>query len=538
MAAAVTLEKAATLSPRTKERTLRLLAAAEAAWSAGSADRARGFLADAGRSAPADLAVAVTKLQGRIEVRRGDFQDALSMLLDTAEALLATDPAASLRVLADAEEATLYIGDPEAIVRIGSLAERLAGLGDAAVDPFLARTLTAFGYIFGGDAARAAPLLRAALQVAEVSDDPDELLLGQRVASLLGDDDALSALPARAVRLARERGAVGFLPRALERIAYAELRSGRYASSRADAAEALRLARETGQEPGTPLCLLALVAGIQGRDGECRACAAEALERARERRSGIFQVLAVWAVGLLELGSGRPGEALSALDSVLPGKGVLTHPMQVLFLLPDHVEAAVRAGQPERAEVSLTMFEGWAEVVRQPWTLALLAYCRGFLAEGDVAEARFHEALELLSSSAHPFEQARAELALGEALRRNRKRREAREHLRAAMNAFERLGATPWMERATQELRASGETARKRDPSTLGDLTPQELQIARLVASGARNREVAAQLFLSPRTIDYHLRKVFTKLGISSRAELGQLDLDAHERVEVAVAGA
>jgi DNA-binding NarL/FixJ family response regulator len=106
------------------------------------------------------------------------------------------------------------------------------------------------------------------------------------------------------------------------------------------------------------------------------------------------------------------------------------------------------------------------------------------------------------------------------------------------MNAFERLGATPWMERATQELRASGETARKRDPSTLGDLTPQELQIARLVASGARNREVAAQLFLSPRTIDYHLRKVFTKLGISSRAELGQLDLDAHERVEVAVAGA
>jgi DNA-binding CsgD family transcriptional regulator len=123
-------------------------------------------------------------------------------------------------------------------------------------------------------------------------------------------------------------------------------------------------------------------------------------------------------------------------------------------------------------------------------------------------------------------------------LRRNRKRREAREHLRAAGYAFERLCAFPWGERARTELRASGETARRRDPSRLGDLTPQELQIARLVAAGAGNRDVAAQLFLRPRTIDYHLRKVFTELGISSRSQLGQLDLDAHENMELVAAGA
>jgi DNA-binding NarL/FixJ family response regulator len=145
--------------------------------------------------------------------------------------------------------------------------------------------------------------------------------------------------------------------------------------------------------------------------------------------------------------------------------------------------------------------------------------------EGANAEAGFREALELLPAARRPFEYARIELLLGEFLRRNRRRREARDHLRAAMAAFEQLGADPWEERARNELRATGETARKRDPSTLGELTPQELHIARLVASGARNREVASQLFLSPRTIDYHLRKVFMKLGISSRAELMKLEL-------------
>jgi DNA-binding CsgD family transcriptional regulator len=157
--------------------------------------------------------------------------------------------------------------------------------------------------------------------------------------------------------------------------------------------------------------------------------------------------------------------------------------------------------------------------------LGLLANCRALTSEGAVAETYFFEALELLPAARRPFEYARTQLLLGEVLRRNRKRREARDHLRPAIATFEQLGAGPWEERARSELRATGETARKRDPSTLGDLTPQELQIARLVAGGARNREVAAQLFLSPRTIDYHLRKVFMKLGISSRAELAQMEL-------------
>jgi DNA-binding CsgD family transcriptional regulator len=154
---------------------------------------------------------------------------------------------------------------------------------------------------------------------------------------------------------------------------------------------------------------------------------------------------------------------------------------------------------------------------------ALLARCRGQLSTGAEAERYFADALRLHSQSDRPFERARTELVFGEALRRARRRLEARVHLRAAVETFERLGAVPWEERARRELRASGETARKRDPSTVDQLTPQELQIARFVGEGATNRQIAAQLFLSPRTVDYHLRKIFRKLEISSRAELMRL---------------
>jgi DNA-binding CsgD family transcriptional regulator len=149
-----------------------------------------------------------------------------------------------------------------------------------------------------------------------------------------------------------------------------------------------------------------------------------------------------------------------------------------------------------------------------------VARCRALLADGPEAEAEFQLALTLHGNRGNLFEKARTQLLYGEFLRRERRRGDARDQLRSALEVFERMRAEPWAERARTELRATGETARKRDPSTFDDLTPQELQIARLVAEGNSNKEVAAQLFLSPRTVEYHLRKVFTKLGIGSRAEL------------------
>jgi DNA-binding CsgD family transcriptional regulator len=195
-------------------------------------------------------------------------------------------------------------------------------------------------------------------------------------------------------------------------------------------------------------------------------------------------------------------------------------------MTPDTIEAGVRAGRVDEAARLLPPFERFAGSSAAPWALALVARSRALVAPAaDVAEVAYAEALELHEQAGRPFEQARTQLLYGELLRRERKRREARDHLRAAAETFASLGAEPWEQRAAAELRATGESARKRDASTLADLTPQELQIARLVAAGNRNREIASQLFLSPRTVEYHLRKVFAKVGITSRAELAQMDL-------------
>jgi DNA-binding CsgD family transcriptional regulator len=191
----------------------------------------------------------------------------------------------------------------------------------------------------------------------------------------------------------------------------------------------------------------------------------------------------------------------------------------------DRIETAIRADRRSTALEWLHSLEALAQA-RVPWAQARLAHCRALLADDGTAAQQFQEALAHHEQAQRPFERARTELAYGEFLRRARRRVDARAHLGAALQVFEQLGAGPWAERARLELRASGQTARRRDPSTTMALTPQELQVARFVAQGLPTREVAAQLFLSPRTVDFHLRNVFAKLGISSRTQLARFHLD------------
>jgi DNA-binding CsgD family transcriptional regulator len=204
----------------------------------------------------------------------------------------------------------------------------------------------------------------------------------------------------------------------------------------------------------------------------------------------------------------------------------VTNPAVALMASLDRVETAAVEGNRAAAIEWLRPLETFASLTAAPWAAGRAAHCRALLAQADEAEPHFEEALTHHEQAQRPFERARTQLAYGDFLRRARRRVDARVHLRAALTTFEDLAARPWADRAHQELRASGETARKRNPTTLLQLTPQELQVARFVATGLHNRDVAAQLFLSPRTIEYHLRNVFTKAGVSSRAELAHLQLD------------
>jgi DNA-binding CsgD family transcriptional regulator len=235
---------------------------------------------------------------------------------------------------------------------------------------------------------------------------------------------------------------------------------------------------------------------------------------------GLIQDSALLALGVLALGLGDPAAALAHLRPI-------THPVVVGFASLERVEAAYLAGDRAAAQEWLAGLERAAHATRQPWALARAAHGRALLADGVPAsmERAFVEALDQHGRATRPFERARTELAYGVALRRARRRADARAHLRAAFDAFADLGASPWAERARAELRACGQTVRGQVDGAVR-LTPQEVQVARFVAEGLSNADVAARLCLSRRTVDFHLRNVFAKLGISSRTELVRHVLD------------
>ncbi|MET9242779.1 AAA family ATPase [Nonomuraea sp. NPDC003709] len=390
-----------------------------------------------------------------------------------------------------------------------------------------ARLVMGLAAFLDGDAERAAPLLREGRALAKDAADPQDLGLAGGAALFLGADDAaLELFTAAAVR-ARTSGAVSALPMVLAPLAAVQMWTGRFAAAGATASEGFRLAVDTGQDNPAAhhRAVLAWIAAAQGRAEECRTEASAALAHAIGQRLGPPAGIAAWALALLDLGEGRTEEAfdrLTALADAGPGEG---HPIVKIFAAADLVEVATRTDRMERARAALDLLRGWAGPARVRWAHALVARCQGLLG-GDAYDAHFTEALSLHAMAGRPFDTARTALLFDEALRRRRRRAEARRHLRAACETFERLDAAPWAEFARVELQATGETARKRDPGAVAQLTPQEVQITRLVSEGGTNREIAAQLFLSPRTVDYHLHKVFVKLGVSSRAELVRLAIE------------
>ena len=521
-AAAAAMERAAELTPDDGVRARRLVRAAWDRWLGGHADAAVGLLDQARRAAEAGGRAGtlgeIDLLRGMIGLRGGVARDAYQSLVSAADRL---GPEEALHALTAAAEAAFYAGDQ---LRFTAAAARIGRLGPVPGEraALIRAYFAGMAHAAEGEIVASIRQFRTVLEIAGRIDDPDLLRWAATAALMVGDDTIAHALPARAVDIARARGAVTKVPQAIELLVHSELWTGRLAIARANALEGLRLATQTGQLncAGHLRALLALHAAIEGDVRTCRERAQEALARAREHDLGLVSAVATWALAFSDLSLGRYGEAADRLTRMAeagPGHG---HPVITVLSAPHYVEAAVRSGDHDRAARALAMFRSWAEAVQSAWALALVERCRALLADPAAADGHYRRALELHAVSARDFERARTALLYGAHLRRQRRRAQARRYTREALEIFERLGATRWAERARGELRAAGETVTDPEGEETGALTAQQLQIARFIAEGATNREVAARLFISPRTVDYHVRNIFAKLGIGSRVEL------------------
>jgi DNA-binding CsgD family transcriptional regulator len=329
----------------------------------------------------------------------------------------------------------------------------------------------------------------------------------------------------RIVGAAREHSALSVLPSALVSLWSLEFRLGNWPQAEAASSEGARLAEETGQIAALPWLRgsLAVVEGALGRADASQ----ENAERAREANlqvgTGTEAVLG-WAAGLLANGSGRTEEAIEHLENAAREEEQRGFHDPTLFpWRPELIYAYVRAGRTVDAELMLSDFESLAEGTTLRWPRAAAARCRGLLADDDSFEPEFATALGWHQGLRMPFEQARTQLCLGERRIRARRRADARDPLRAALTTFERLGAATWAETARRELRATGLRIRSPQAEHEQRLTPRELEIALKVAEGLTNREVAASLFLSLKTVEHHLRIVFRKLDVRSRSQLAGL---------------
>jgi DNA-binding CsgD family transcriptional regulator len=525
-ASAAFLQRAVELTPEPAARAARALEAAHAKHDAGASEAALELLTvaaagplDAHRTARGEL------LRARIAFRLTRGTEVPRMLLAAANALAPLDPALAREAYLEAIEASFHAGRfaPVHYIRqVAVAAQEAAPLTTSSrpIDLLLDGLATRFtqGY------EASVPGLQRALESlgddASSNDDHGRLLwLGCHVGVMLWDDEAVYVLASRAVRLARRAGALATLPAALNVMASAFVFTGELGRAAELLAEEEAITRATGAPP-YPNARLGLAAwrGVQPGTPEFLATM---VEEATARGEGLPVSSSDMALAYLHNGLGNYDRALVA-TSRLVELDELSHSSAAL---PELVEAAVRADEPERAAAALDTLESRAGASGTQWALGMAARSRALVSTGPSAEEHYLEAIERLGNCRIATYLARTHLVYGEWLRRQGRRHEAREQLRAAHRLLSDMGAEAFAGRAARELRATGEHPRKRGSQPTDALTAHEAHIARLVATGATSREVAAELFLSPRTVEAHLRSIFRKLGITSRRQLKELRL-------------
>ena len=530
-AAARSLARAAELSESRLARWQRLVGAGEAFLSFGNGPRAISLLEEALlTSDDPDQRAEVHLLLGMIRLLCGDPERTRSTLFEAANATAPHDPGRAAQMMmvgAFTHFMAAEIAPGLAVLRsaVDIAAEAEPSIRDAA------HLALAIGLTLSGDREGATALLERHHRGLFVDRELNSLdmILQPFVTTLFLSEEQYGTvveLTSRLISSARATSAMAAIPYALAARADTYFRTGRWAAAHADAFESVRLAEDTGQvtQLAYNLVVLARVEAGLGQDAGCMEHTAQALGIASDRGLGSIPAFAHAARGLLHLGWGRYEEAIAELEAVrlLTEKHGLENPA-IIQWAPDLVEAYWRAGRAADAAEVLAMLERQAARVGQPWAFAAVARGKGLLASDDSFDEHFREALSYHERTTTPFEWARTVLGYGQRLRRARKRRQGREHLRAALTTLEWLGASPWAEQARIELRASGGARPENADTPLALLTPQELQVALVVADGATNQEAAAALFLSPRTIDFHLRNVYRKLGLRSRSDLARI---------------
>ncbi|RKT53010.1 helix-turn-helix transcriptional regulator [Saccharothrix australiensis] len=522
-AAAAAYERAAHLSAEPADRARREALAAEAALEAGDLARARALGDRAGRRLGEDPAMhaRITQVRALADFWQGSYSSAHRSLLDGAALVRDTDPGQAAALVLQAVHTAWYLGERQ----LAATLDRLAALPLDDADP-LAPVGAHLTHLDQGRAGPPPPLADTLAAVRRRGRAPDQALLILCGAALaLGQDADAHELATALAAEHRARGGAGRLPTALFFMAEGEVFTGRHLDALATATEALGLARDTGQQQWVSQfsSVLAHLDAAKGDEAACRRNAEAGLAGTTAGAAAPGAPWAHWSLGLLDLGLGRVESALARFERLT--REPMRHHICATRSTPDLVESAVRVGAPERAAEPLARFERWAGSVRQPWADALVLRCRALLADDDRTEELYAAALELHDRDGRVLEHARTALLYGEWLRRARRKAEARGSLQDALEVFERLGMRPWAERARGELTATGAPERGPRPAegVAAGLTPQELQIARLAARGLSNRDIAAQLFLSHRTVGYHLYKAYPKLGVASRSELKDL---------------
>jgi DNA-binding CsgD family transcriptional regulator/tetratricopeptide (TPR) repeat protein len=523
------LERAAELTPDPARRGARALAAAQAKLDAGAPEAAQGLLASAELTPLDELRRArLERLRGQILFARSRGSDAPPLLLDAAKRFESLDVASARETYVEAFGAAIFAGreSRDGGVLEAAEAARAAPPGprpSRPVDLLLDGLAKRFTEPFG----EALPALRQALHALAGGDGRggDEVrwlrtspgIAGQALATELWDDETWHELASREVSLARKAGAIAVLPIALTYRAGVHLHAGEFAEASALIEEADAISVATGNPPLRYASLMLLA--WRGHEVAALRAIESSLQNATARGEGRAIGLAHYSAAVLYNSLGRYQDALVAAKHACAYEDLGFFGWALVEL----VEAGARSDARDAASNALEQLDERTRASGTDWALGVRARSAALVGHGDTAEALFREAIERLGRSRITVHLPRAHLVYGEWLRRENRRVDARRQLRVAHDAFSRMGVEAFADRARRELLATGKTVRRRIDETRDVLTPQEAQIARLARDGLSNPDIGAQLFISPRTVQYHLRKVFVKLGISSRNQLARV---------------